>query len=63
MIECRIRPYEQIEDGAQVRLYSFLIGKLGYLYLVMPWHLAILLVTPAKVVEEEPSARPEKFFR
>jgi hypothetical protein len=32
LIECRVRPYQQIEDGAQMRLCSFLIGKLVYLY-------------------------------
>src|SRR6478609_3344458 len=63
LIECRVRPYQQVEDGAQVRLYPFLIGKLGYLYFVMPRRLAVLLVIPAEVVEQEPSARPQEPFR
>ena len=58
LIECRVRPYQQIEDGAQMRLYSFLIGKLGYFYFIVPRRIAVLLVIPAEVVEEEPSARP-----
>jgi hypothetical protein len=29
LIECRVRSYQQIEDGAQMRLCSFLIGKPG----------------------------------
>jgi hypothetical protein len=63
LIECGVRPYQQIEDGAQVRLYLFLIGKLGYFYFVVARRLAILPVIPAKVVEEEPSARPEEPLR
>ena len=63
LIECRVRPYQQIEDGAQMRLCSFLIGKLGYFYFVVPRRLAMLLVIPAEIVEEEPSARPEEPLR
>jgi hypothetical protein len=63
LIECGVRPDQQIEDGAQVRLYSFLIGKLGYFYFVVPRRLAMLLVIPAEIVEEEPSARPEEPLR
>jgi hypothetical protein len=63
LIECRVRPYQQIEDGAQMRLYSFLIGKPGYFYFVVPGRLAVLLVIPAEIVEEEPSAWPEEPFR
>ena len=46
-----------------MRLCSFLIGKLGYFYLVVARRLAMLLVIPAEVVEEEPSARPEQPLR
>jgi hypothetical protein len=60
LIECGIRPYQQIEDGTQVRLCPFLIGKPGYFYFVVPRCLAMLLVIPAEIVEEEPSTRPEE---
>src|SRR2546429_129849 len=46
-----------------MRLYSFLIGKPGYFYFIVPGRLAVLLVIPAEIVEEEPSARPEEPFR
>ena len=63
LIECRVRPYQQIEDGAQMRLCSFLIRKLSYFYFVVPRRLAMLLVIPAEIVEEEPSARPQEPLR
>src|SRR5689334_12135 len=44
-------------------LYSFLIGKLRYFYFVVPGRLAMLLVIPAEIVEEEPSARPQEPLR
>src|ERR1700745_3845799 len=63
LIECRVRPYQQIEDRTQMRLCSFLIRKLGYFYFVVLRRLAMLLVIPAEIVKEKPSARPQKPLR
>jgi hypothetical protein len=62
LIECGICPYQQIEDGTQVRLYSFLIGKPGYFYFVVPRCFAMRFVIPTEIVEQEPAARPEEPF-
>src|SRR6266700_5561741 len=63
LVEGGVRPHQQIEDRAQLRLRSLRLGQLLHVNLIMPLLIRrMLLVVPAEVIEQQPAAWAQQPF-